>query len=662
MPKNRRRNQTQNAAPALLVQPDAMPEPIVPGNGQTLALEPRVALAPAVVTQKSALAAATPRLLTNALTLEMALYVLVTLAALLLRVVNLDARPLAPDEAQTAAAAWEFLNGGTVGAYASPLLFTLNWLSFFLFGAFDLTARFLPAVLSALIVLLPLLTRGALGKTGAFAAALLLAFSPTTIFFARTLSGVELAVGAALGALALFWHYRQLNSTRALFGGALLAGLALTADAAAFTIFIAGGIYFAIAWARARGGQIESDANENAEMSLTRALRIPLVRAAILFAVTYLVSATTFLLNRDGLGIAFNLFGEWVNAFSSIGDFASPVNWLVVYEPLALIFGLAGLVLVATLRGEQPNDTNLLRLFALVSLFAFLFYAIAGNKNPSGVIPVAVPLALLAGWFIGNLLERARDDIEMTGGWSTTVSGEIPVLVMLLVLAALIYLQSASFLQQSRFSPALDALYQVLTVASAEASLTAAAITLAIISVLLLGVFIGLSILLVGAARTTTLCAFAVLIILALGMVRATWLLNFSNFEPLRELAAPNQTPLQMRDLVRDLEFYSEARYGDAHIIQTAATPELGAVGRWYLRAFPNLDWTNDLAAMENAQVILTTLPTPPPGDWMGQAFRVNTTWEPTNLDGIALWKWFMMREGGNESAQTIMMWLPTQK
>ncbi len=662
MPKNRRRNQTQNAAPALLVQPDAMPEPIVPGNGQTLALEPRVALAPAVVTQKSALAAATPRLLTNALTLEMALYVLVTLAALLLRVVNLDARPLAPDEAQTAAAAWEFLNGGTVGAYASPLLFTLNWLSFFLFGAFDLTARFLPAVLSALIVLLPLLTRGALGKTGAFAAALLLAFSPTTIFFARTLSGVELAVGAALGALALFWHYRQLNSTRALFGGALLAGLALTADAAAFTIFIAGGIYFAIVWARARGGQTESDAIENAEMSLTTALRIPLVRAAILFAVTYLVSATTFLLNRDGLGIAFNLFGEWVNAFSSIGDFASPVNWLVVYEPLALIFGLAGLVLVATLRGEQPNDTNLLRLFALVSLFAFLFYAIAGNKNPSGVIPVAVPLALLAGWFIGNLLERARDDIEMTGGWSTTVSGEIPVLVMLLVLAALIYLQSASFLQQSRFSPALDALYQVLTVASAEASLTAAAITLAIISVLLLGVFIGLSILLVGAARTTTLCAFAVLIILALGMVRATWLLNFSNFEPLRELAAPNQTPLQMRDLVRDLEFYSEARYGDAHIIQTAATPELGAVGRWYLRAFPNLDWTNDLAAMENAQVILTTLPTPPPGDWMGQAFRVNTTWEPTNLDGIALWKWFMMREGGNESAQTIMMWLPTQK
>lgn len=662
MPKNRRRNQTQNAAPALLEQPDAMPEPIVPGNGQTLALEPRVALAPAVVTQKSALAAATPRLLTNALTLEMALYVLVTLAALLLRVVNLDARPLAPDEAQTAAAAWEFLNGGTVGAYASPLLFTLNWLSFFLFGAFDLTARFLPAVLSALIVLLPLLTRGALGKTGAFAAALLLAFSPTTIFFARTLSGVELAVGAALGALALFWHYRQLNSTRALFGGALLAGLALTADAAAFTIFTAGGIYFAIAWARARGGQIESDANENAEMSLTTALRIPLVRAAILFAVTYLVSATTFLLNRDGLGIAFNLFGEWVNAFSSIGDFASPVNWLVVYEPLALILGLAGLVLVATLRGEQPNDTNLLKLLALVSLFAFLFYAIAGNKNPSGVIPVAVPLALLAGWFIGNLLERARDDIEMTGGWSTTVSGEIPVLVMLLVLAALIYLQSASFLQQSRFSPALDALYQVLTVASAEASLTAAAITLAIISVLLLGVFIGLSILLVGAARTTTLCAFAVLIILALGMVRATWLLNFSNFEPLRELAAPNQTPLQMRDLVRDLEFYSEARYGDAHIIQTAATPELGAVGRWYLRAFPNLDWTNDLAAMENAQVILTTLPTPPPGDWMGQAFRVNTTWEPTNLDGIALWKWFMMREGGNESAQTIMMWLPTQK
>ena len=42
-----------------------------------------------------------------------------------------------------------------------------------------------------------------------------------------------------------------------------------------------------------------------------------------------------------------------------------------------------------------------------------------------------IPLALLAGWFIGDFLERARRDIEFTGGWLTTVSGEIPVMVML---------------------------------------------------------------------------------------------------------------------------------------------------------------------------------------------------------------------------------------
>ena len=659
MPKNRRRNQKQNSAAPAMEKTVADPM-VVHSNGESLAVETAPAFVSGVVTETPALAAApTLRSLANVLTLEFVLYVFVFVCALLLRVMNLDARPLAPAEAQTAAAAWEFLNGGAASAYTSPLLFTLNWLAFFLFGAFDLTARFVPAVLSALLVFIPLGARNALGKTGAFVAALLFAFSPTTLFFAREVSGAELGVGAALGALILFWRARASNSTRPLYAGAVLAALALTADAAAFTLLLAGGMYFAFVWARARGAQSESQ--ESAELSLASALQIPLVRALIFFAVTYIISATTFLLNRDGLGIAFNLLGEWFGAFSTIGDFVSPLNGLVVYEPLVLIFGIAALVLVVTLRGGQANEIGLLRILALVAVLAFLLYSLAGNKNPSVIVAITLPLALLAGWFIGNLLERARDDIEMTGGWNTIVAGEIPVFVMLLVLAALIYLQIATFLQQTRFSPALDALYQVLSVSSAEMSLVAAAITLAIISVMLLGVFIGLSILLVGVARTTTLLAFAVLVILALGMVRATWLLNFSNAEPVRELVAPSQTPLQIRDLVRDMEFYSQARYGDAHVVQVAASPELGAVGRWYLRVFPNIVWSNQADVLENAQVILTPSQTPPPGDWMGQAYRIGTEWEPTNLDGLALWKWYIFRQGGDESAQKIMLWMPTE-
>lgn len=686
MPKKNRRRQNQNAvtnptaadsiAPDLLAsEPLAGDSPtnesfeqegvLVNSNGDAAVLTP----APVLVLPPEPIAEAvvnspTLRSLSNLVTFEVLAFVVLGIAALWLRVANLDARPLSPSEAQTAAAAFEFLNGKTVGAYTSPLLFTLNWLSFLLLGAFDLTARFLPAVLSTLLVFVPLLARKVLGKTGAFVAALLIAVSPTVLFFGRAVAGADLAVGGALAALILFYQYRESQKNRTLYFAAALAALSLTADAAAFTILIAGGIYFAITFAMTRRDATDNPTDDT--LTTANALKNPLVRATIFFVVVYVLAATTFLLNRDGLGVAFNLFGEWANGYATVGDFATPLSALIVYEPLSLIFGLAGLVLVATTRGAEGQNLGLLRLVGLVAFIALLFYSLAGNKEPPVIVAITVPIAMIAGWFIGNLLERAREDIQLTGGWASVKAGELPVFVMLMVLAALIYLQIVTFLQQTKFSSALDAIYQVFSGTPGNVSLTAAALALALILVLLLGVFIGLSILLVGMARTVTLLAFVILFLLALGGLRATWLLNFSNDEPLHELVASAQTPLQIRDMVQDIEFLSQARNGDSHVIKIAADPSLGAVGQWYLRVFPNLSWTSQLDTLTKAQAIVTPSNTPPPGNWMGQHYRVSVDWKPTNLDGMALWKWYVFRDVGNtdsgaENWQTVMLWLPTE-
>jgi hypothetical protein len=266
----------------------------------------------------------------------------------------------------------------------------------------------------------------------------------------------------------------------------------------------------------------------------------------------------------------------------------------------------------------------------------------------------------LAGWFVGNFIERAVQDIRDTGGWRSMLAGEIPVLAMLMLVAALVYLQFATFLQQTRFSPALDPIYRMLSGNAGESSVMFAAITLGIITVLLLGVFVGLSILLVGAARTTSLMAFAILIVLSLGSVRALWLLNFPAAEPLRELVATTQTPAQIRDLVRDLEWNSQWAYGDSHVIRVAADPGLGATGRWYLRDFPNLAWTEDIANAVSAEAVITDAGSPPPGNWRGQRYHVSLDWEPMSFAGLDLWKWFIFRQGGGETFQTTMLWLPT--
>lgn len=89
------------------------------------------------------------------LTLEVAAYAIVFLLGLFLRVAGLESRPVSPSEAQTAFAAWQFSQGQPPGAFSSPLVFTLDWLAFFLLGATDLTARLLPALFGSFVVLVP---------------------------------------------------------------------------------------------------------------------------------------------------------------------------------------------------------------------------------------------------------------------------------------------------------------------------------------------------------------------------------------------------------------------------------------------------------------------------------------------------------------------------
>jgi hypothetical protein len=106
----------------------------------------------------------------------------------------------------------------------------------------------------------------------------------------------------------------------------------------------------------------------------------------------------------------------------------------------------------------------------------------------------------------------------------------------------------------------------------------------------------------------------------------------------------------------------SDWRYGDGHIIRIAADPALGATGRWYLRDFPNLVWTTQLDRVPQAQALITAAASPPPGDWMGQRYRVGVTWDPASLTGIDLWKWYVFRQGGAETWETTMLWLPTNE
>jgi predicted membrane-bound mannosyltransferase len=194
--------------------------------------------------------APTLRTLANAVTVEAGAYALIFVLACALRLIALDYHPLSPREAENALAAFRFGQGQGGGAVTSPLLMNANVILFALLGATDAMARLIPALAGSVLVWLPALLRREIGRGGALLTSFLFLISPTLVFFARDLNGVEFAALTGFGAAIWFWRYWETRRARELYVGSIAAALALTSSAAGFTLLLGGVIGFGALWLR----------------------------------------------------------------------------------------------------------------------------------------------------------------------------------------------------------------------------------------------------------------------------------------------------------------------------------------------------------------------------------------------------------------------------
>ncbi|MGA2285998.1 MAG: flippase activity-associated protein Agl23 [Dehalococcoidia bacterium] len=160
---------------------------------------------------------------------ELVVLLAILAVAALLRFWDLGARTFHGDEAITAGFSWQLADGR--GYIHNPLThgpfqFLGTALVFVLFGDSDYTARVLPALFGTALVGLPFFLRGHLGRTGAIVSALLLAVSPTLLYFSRF---AREDIYIAFFTLAMFiciWRYLQ--QPRRLYLYMIAALLALT--------------------------------------------------------------------------------------------------------------------------------------------------------------------------------------------------------------------------------------------------------------------------------------------------------------------------------------------------------------------------------------------------------------------------------------------------
>ncbi len=115
-------------------------------------------------------------------------YFLVIALGAVLRFWDLGSRAQHHDESLHSLYSWYLYSG--IGYKHDPLMhgpfkFEATSLLYFIFGDSDYTSRMLSAILGTALIAMPLLLRGYLGRYGAMFASLLLALSPTMLYYSR---------------------------------------------------------------------------------------------------------------------------------------------------------------------------------------------------------------------------------------------------------------------------------------------------------------------------------------------------------------------------------------------------------------------------------------------------------------------------------------------
>ncbi len=162
---------------------------------------------------------------------ELLAYAALVVVALGMRLWDLGGRSLHYDEILHAWYSWRYAEGlgySHTPLMHGPFLFHVAGATYKLFGSSDLTARLVPALFGAVLVGLPYLLRRELGRPAALIAAVLLAASPSILYFSRFIrNDIYMAVWT-LALVVVMWRYLERPRTALLVAWAALWALAFT--------------------------------------------------------------------------------------------------------------------------------------------------------------------------------------------------------------------------------------------------------------------------------------------------------------------------------------------------------------------------------------------------------------------------------------------------
>ena len=328
---------------------------------------------------------------------ELIAYAALVAIALVLRLIDLDARPFHHDESQDAYFSWVFFTQGDYQYQPilhGPLRFYLTSLVYLVLGDSDHSARLAPALMGTGMVALPYLLRAQIGRVAALTTAALLAVGPSYLYFSRFAREDIYIACITLGLLVVVFRFldRPRRHQPAIIG-ALLALSFATKESTFITVFVAGTFFLALlAWqvrraARFREAPLVATVTSVGWQAWAWGLAA--------FALTFTVLFTTFLTHPAGLwdGIHDGL-DYWLGQHG-VGRGGEPWFYYVVilfaHEWPVLLLGGVGTIVAL----RHPTVLRVFLVWAFVVSLAV--YSWAGEKFAWLVLHPLLPLLLLAG-------------------------------------------------------------------------------------------------------------------------------------------------------------------------------------------------------------------------------------------------------------------------
>ncbi len=332
---------------------------------------------------------------------EVIIYALILVLALILRLYQVGARPLQTSESPLAMSSWHMIVGESPLDWEEPLVTGSTSGVFFLFGDNDLTARLLPVILGTALVSLPWFLRGMLGKGGAIVTALVLALSPSFIYFSRSLSAsMYVAILSFLLVICVFGHTRSSNSV---FASVPLVALLLCSGVMGF------GTVTLLALSCAMLFTLREGSNEIVKsFQGAWSERQNLMGYASFSVGLFLSVSTAAFTHPERLGLP--SLTAWVKAFD-LSRAGEPWYWhlrlMAIYDPLIVALGLIGAVyFLLRWRRDRCQGYGLQMFLIFWAGGSLILLALMGRKEADQIISPLLPLVLLSGSLIAGLSTR----------------------------------------------------------------------------------------------------------------------------------------------------------------------------------------------------------------------------------------------------------------